>query len=65
VPDVPVAWQVTAGEGQTSEPITRTAADGTATVEWTLGDRVGVHKLTATIEQASGSPATFTATVLF
>lgn len=65
VPDVPVAWQVTAGEGQTSEPITRTGPDGTTTVVWTLGNRVGVHKLTATIELASGSPATFTATVLF
>ena len=65
VPDVPVVWQVTAGEGQTSAPITRTATDGTATVEWTLGERIGVHKLTASIEQATGSPATFTATVLF
>jgi hypothetical protein len=65
VPGVPVAWQVTAGEGQTSEPITRTGSDGTTTVAWTLGNRIGVHKLTATIEQASGSPATFTVTVLF
>ena len=65
VPEVPVAWQVTAGEGQASESITRTGSDGTAGVEWTLGDRIGVHKLTATIEQATGSPATFTATVLF
>jgi hypothetical protein len=65
VPEVPVAWQVTAGEGATSESISRTAGDGTATVAWTLGDRIGVHKLTATIEHASGSPVTFTATVLF
>jgi len=65
VPEVPVAWQVTAGEGQTSEPITRTSDAGTATVNWTLGNRIGVHKLTATIERATGSPATFTATVLF
>lgn len=65
VPNVPVAWQVTAGEGATSEPITRTSNEGTATVAWTLGNRIGVHKLTATIERASGSPATFTATVLF
>jgi hypothetical protein len=65
VPEVPVAWQVTAGEGQTSEPISRTGADGTATVQWTLGNRIGVHKLTASIESATGSPALFTATVLF
>ena len=65
VPDVPVAWQVTAGEGRLDQAITRTATDGTATVDWTLGNRIGVHKLTATIEQANGSPATFTATVLF
>ncbi|HEX5963411.1 MAG TPA: Ig-like domain-containing protein [Gemmatimonadales bacterium] len=65
VPNVPVAWQVTAGEGQTAEPITRTGVDGTATVQWTLGGRIGVHKLVATIEQASTSAVTFTATVLF
>jgi hypothetical protein len=65
VPDVPVAWQVTAGEGQTVEPITRTGVDGTATVQWRLGSRIGVHKLVATIEHASSSSATFTATVLF
>ena len=65
VSDVPVAWQVVAGEGQITDPITRTNSDGTAGVGWTLGDRIGVHKLTATIERATGSPATFTATVLF
>jgi hypothetical protein len=65
VPDVMVAWQVTAGAGTTSEPITRTGPDGTTTVDWRLGERIGVHKLTATIEHASGSPVTFTATVLF
>jgi hypothetical protein len=65
VPEVLVAWQVTAGEGQTTQPITRTGSDGTTTVDWTLGNRIGVHKLTATIEQATGSPATFTVTVFF
>lgn len=65
VPDVPVAWQVTAGEGTVSEPITRTGVDGNATVEWTLGNRIGVQKLTAAIGQVTGSPATFTATILF
>ena len=65
VPDVPVAWQVTAGEGTVSEPITNTGPDGTATVEWTLGNRIGVQKLTAAIGPVTGSPATFTATILF
>jgi Bacterial Ig-like domain (group 1) len=65
VPDVPVAWQVTAGEGQVTSPITTTDGEGKASVQWTLGDRLGVHKLTAAIESATGSPVTFTAHVLF
>ncbi len=65
VPNVQVAWQVLSGNGEISEPITRTGDTGTATVNWQLGNRPGVHKLTATIERATGSPALFTATVLF
>jgi hypothetical protein len=66
VPGIPVAWQVIAGEGQVGNPITSTDADGRATVDWILGNRLGVHKLTASVEQSStGSPATFTARVLF
>ena len=65
VPNVPVAWQVTAGEGEVASPITTTDALGQASVEWTLGDRFGVHKLTAAIESATGSPVTFTAHVFF
>ncbi len=65
VSDVPVAWQITAGEGTVSDPIVLTGADGRASVKWTLGNRIGVHKLTAAIGQATGSPVTFTATVLF
>jgi hypothetical protein len=65
VQDVPVAWQVTAGEGLVSVPISITDADGHASVEWTLGNWVGVHKLTASIGSARGSPVTFTAHVLF
>ena len=65
VPDVPVAWQVITGEGKVSEAITRTQADGTTTVEWTLGNRVGVQRLTAAVGPINGSPVTFTATVLF
>jgi hypothetical protein len=66
VPGIPVAWQVIAGEGRVGSSITSTDAAGMATVEWTLGNRIGVHKLTASVEQSSaGSPATFTASVLF
>lgn len=65
VPDVPVAWQVTAGQGSVGSPITTTDALGAATTEWTLGNLRGVQKLTAAIEGAHGSPITFTATVLF
>ncbi len=65
VPEALVAWQVTAGEGEVSETLTRTIQDGSATVDWTLGNRTGVHKLTAAVEQPTVSPLTFTVTVLF
>jgi hypothetical protein len=65
VPEALVAWQVTAGQGEVSQALTRTAQDGSAAVEWTLGNRVGVQKLTAAVEQPTVSPVTFTVTVLF
>ena len=65
VAEVPVAWQVIVGEGTVSEAITRTKDDGTTTVEWTLGNRVGVQRLTAAVGPITGSPVSFTATVLF
>ncbi len=65
VPDVPVSWQVTAGQGSVSSPISTTDALGVASTGWTLGNLRGVQKLTAAIESAHGSPLTFTATVLF
>jgi hypothetical protein len=66
VPGTPVAWQVIAGEGRVSGAITSTDAEGLATVEWVLGNRIGIHKLTASVEQSStGSPAVFEARVLF
>ena len=65
VQDAPVAWQVTAGAGQVQEPITVTDANGNASAHWTLGDRIGLHRLTAALGNVSGSPVTFTATVLF
>lgn len=67
VPQVSVAWQVVSGEGQVSEAITLTDNAGTATVNWTLGGRAGLQRLTAAVGPGpvTGSPATFTATVLF
>jgi len=65
VPQVPVAWQVTVGDGKVSEALTQTKDDGTTTVEWTLGNRVGIQRLTATAGPITGSPLSFTATVLF
>jgi len=65
VENAQVVWQVTAGEGRVEAPITVTDVTGNATVRWTLGDRIGVHKLTATIGSIAGSPVAFTATVLF
>ena len=65
VQDVQVVWQVTSGGGQVEEPITATDADGNASAHWTLGNRLGLHRLTDAIGDVSGSPITFTATVLF
>ena len=63
VAGVPVAWQVTAGDGRVSSAITTTDAEGKASVDWTLGNRIGFHKLTAAIENATGSPIVFLAQV--
>lgn len=65
VSGIRVRWEVTVGEGQVSAGETDTGADGTASVLWTLGGRIGVQKVTATVEGTSGSPVTFSATVLF
>lgn len=65
VAGVGVAWKVTAGDGEVSANETPTAADGTASVIWTLGARIGVQKVSASVKGATGSPVTFSATVLF
>lgn len=65
VAGVDVAWVVTAGGGAVNDAGTPTGVDGTASVSWTLGGRIGVHKLEASVPQASGSPVTFSAIVLF
>ncbi|HYC33185.1 MAG TPA: Ig-like domain-containing protein [Gemmatimonadales bacterium] len=65
VADYPVAWRVTAGQGALSAEETPTDGTGIATVIWTLGGGIGVQKVTATVPGATGSPVTFSATVLF
>jgi hypothetical protein len=65
VPGTRVEWDVTVGEGDVSADETDTGADGTSSVVWTLGGRVGVQQVTASVEGASGSPITFSAHVLF
>ena len=62
---VSVRWDVTAGGGTLSDSLASTGGDGTASVSWTLGDRVGVQKVTARVEAVGGEPITFSATVLF
>jgi hypothetical protein len=64
VPDVPVIWQVIAGEG-TAIPLNgNTDPEGNATADWTLGNRIGVHKLSASVEGVDSS-VIFEARVLF
>jgi len=63
VPGATVDW--TADEGELSAETTVTGADGTASVTWTLGDKIGFRKAAARVEGAKGSPVTFTAVVLF
>jgi hypothetical protein len=65
VEGVEVSWRVTSGEGEVPVPATLTDAEGKVSTQWTLGNRIGVHKLTAAIGDVSVSPVTFTATVLF
>jgi hypothetical protein len=65
VSGVEVEWKETAGQGTLSAERTPTGADGTASVFWTLGGRIGLQKVTASVPGATGSPLTFSATVLF
>jgi hypothetical protein len=60
-----VGWDVSQGNGGVSAETTPTAMDGTASVVWTLGNRVGVQRATASMDGTKGSPVTFVATVLF
>jgi hypothetical protein len=65
VPKAQVVWQVTGGDGRVLEPISLTDDLGNASAQWTLGNRIGAHRLTATIGSVSGSPVTFLASVFF
>jgi hypothetical protein len=60
-----VKWGASSGNGELSAEPTLTGADGTTSVIWTLGNRIGVQQATAKVEHADGSPVTFTATVPF
>jgi hypothetical protein len=60
-----VTWAVEGGDGELSDQQTPTAPDGTAAVTWTLGERIGVQRVAASITGVNGSPVNFTATVLF
>jgi Big-like domain-containing protein len=60
-----VKWEVSSGNGELSAETTLTGSDGTTSVIWTLGNRVGVQWATAEVDHADGSPVTFTATVGF
>ena len=64
VPGVPVVWQVIAGEGTASPLNGNTDVDGNAAADWTLGNRIGVHKLSASVDGVDSS-VIFEARVLF
>ncbi len=65
VPRVDVSWAVLSGEGAVSESVVATDDRGQSAVRWTLGNRTGVQKVTATVPGITGSPVVFGAAVLF
>ena len=62
VAGVTVNWEVTAGGGTVSAPTSVSAANGNATINWTLGPFVGAQTAAASAGGLTGSPAAFTAT---
>jgi hypothetical protein len=61
-----IDWRPSDGNsGSLSSEQTETGADGSASVTWTLGGKIGVQRVEARIEQVNGSPVTFTAVALF
>ncbi len=67
VPNVAVEWKVESGMGELSQSETTTGGDGTTSVVWTIGRRLGVQMVSAKVKQGDvfGSPVLFSATVLF
>jgi hypothetical protein len=64
VPGIAIDWQVIAGGGEATPINGNTDAEGKATVNWTLGNEAGVHKLSASVAGAAPS-IVFQAHVLF
>jgi plastocyanin len=60
VEGVDLEWS--AGQGGALSQEQESGEDGIASVVWTLGPEVGAHATTATLDEAEGSPLTFTAT---
>lgn len=60
VEDVNVEW--VAGQGGSLSDEQESGEDGIASVVWTLGPDIGEQAVTASVQGATGSPLTFTAT---
>jgi hypothetical protein len=65
IPGALVEWSADEGNGELGAQETATAADGTSSVTWTLGNRIGVQRATAEVHGASQSSVVFTAGVPF
>jgi hypothetical protein len=60
-----VEWKPADGDGQVSQESALTGPDGISSVTWTLGSQIGVQRVEAKVGDASGSPVSFTAVILF
>jgi len=58
---VPVTFAVADGGGSVSKAVDTTTAAGTATTRWTLGERAGAQRVTASVAAVAGQ-VSFTAT---
>lgn len=61
---VQVAWEITSGNGSLSAGTSTTGGFGEASVGFTAGSEAGTTTVTASVEGLSGSPVTFTVSVL-
>lgn len=57
MPEVPVQWQVDAGDGSLSPASSTTNSDGRASTTWTLGTKAGAQSVRASVDGTS--PAIF------